>query len=294
MRNPRKSRQPNLSDLDLTEEEVDNILNKEDFLSNTSNDFDPLKKKNNGSIIELEEISRNLLNSDYEPNNIFNSLDNSNQISDKELDHLLSSGFNTDNELTLKISEKIEKSLDPTEKETLDALDEISKICKGSGPNLTNERISQNNTLTSEIQEGSEIRNKIERISSIGNSLIKGNNTSDLKVLTSEIGDFDTGNYLGAIDNVINSQEVLQSKGDLNDFGECIPEAESEEDSDEGDFIDRRSRVEMRKSLSKEEIQEAKEDKKITEKSGIKEKKDDSQKDEEKTDDLEAEGSEKK
>ena len=248
--------------MDLTEEEADDILNKDDFLSNTSNDFDPLKKKSNGSMMDFEEISRNLLNSDYEPNHILNSLDHSNQLSDKELDHLLSSGFNTGNDSIFKVSEKIERSSEPNgQKVTLNPLDKISKICEGSGSNLNSDGLIQNNTLTSEIQEGSEIRHKIDRVSSIGSSLIKGNNTSDLKVLTSEIGDFDTGNF-GAIDTVINSQEVIQSKGDLNDFGDCIPEAESEEDSDEGDFIDRRSRVEKVKTISKEEDKEEVLDKK--------------------------------
>ena len=205
-------------------------------------------------MIELEEISRNLLNSDFEPNNMFNSLHQSSQLSDKELDNLLSSGFrDVGNKSSIKVSEKnINSLVSSIQKNLENPLDELSKDVEG----LTlKSKINENNTLVSEIQEGSSIRNKFENSSSIGSSLIKGSNVSDLKVLTSEIGEFDTGNYLGGIDSVINSQEVLMSKGDLDEYDNKIPETQSDEDSDEGDFIDRRSRIEKVKNISNDEKQ---------------------------------------
>lgn len=245
------SKQPNLLDLGLTEEEANHILNKDEFLSNTSSDFDPLKKKENGSMIELEEMSRNLLNSDLEGGHSLHSMDQSNQISDKELDHLLSSGFKSlDVGSSFKVSETINKSQEDPQKVVggLGNFSNISELKMSKTNKNGDQQVHSNNN----IKVSSNIRDTIERAISIDNSIVKGN-TSDLNVHMSEIGEFDTGNFFGGSDAVITSQGALDVKEtDLNE-AKPIPEIESEEDSDEGfgDFIDRRSKIELVKSTSK-------------------------------------------
>ena len=260
--NPRKSKQPNLSDLGLTEEEADEILNKEQFLSNMSNDYDSLQKKNDGSMVEFEEISRNLLNSDFEPSNLLNSIDKSNEISDKELDNLLSSGFKSlDDGSTFKVNENLQKSREEEAQKVGETVTGLSKLTDFSGFKMKN-KLSEE---TVEMKNNSNIRDTLERVISIESSIVKGNN-SDLKVLTSEIGEFDTGNFLGGSDAVITSQDALDPKDQPGaNEPECIPEAASDEDSDEGDFIDRRSRVDLVKGLQGNDKDDSQQDSDKTE-----------------------------
>lgn len=247
-----------MSDLGVTEEEADEILNKDEFLSNTSSDFDLLKKKGNGSMVEFEEISRNLLNSDFDSNRLINSMEKSGQISDKELDHLLSSGFKDLSDVgTFQAREEVEVQSSGHSFPTGGV--------KNSGLSGL-QRSSLGENCNSQLREegGSTMKQRIERAISIDNSIEKANNTSDLNVLMSEIGEFDTGNFFGGSDAVVTSQGVLTSNTNLDSMenteniqNEVIPEAVSDEDSDgsEGDFIDRRSRVEKVKPSPKEEAQ---------------------------------------
>jgi hypothetical protein len=240
-------------DLGLTEEEADQILNKDEFLSNTSTDFDPLKKKENGSMIELEEMSRNLLNSDLDSEHNMHSMNNSNQISDKELDHLLSSGFKSlDVGSEFKVSETINKSLGDPQK-MVGGLGEFSNVSEFTS-SKTNKNKNSEIGESGGIKLSTNIRDTIERAISIESSIVKGN-TSDLNVHMSEIGEFDTGNFFNASDTVITSQDALDEKEDNPKDTDTIPEIESEEDSDEGfgDFIDRRSKIDLNKSTSKGE-----------------------------------------
>jgi hypothetical protein len=250
-----------LSDLGLTEEEADEILNKDEFLSNTSSDFDSIKKKDDRSMVEFEEISRNLLNSDLEPNHLLASGDKFNQISDKELDNLLSSGFNDLSDVSnFQVSETTEiKEGSQSEVVTVGGT-ELSKLSEFKEDPNSNSKQNKG--------DDSDIRSKIERAISIENSLISGNNTSELNVLMSEIEEFDTGNFLGGSDAVITSQGVLNSKENMESkMNEVIPEAGSDEDSDDsGDFIDRKSKVEKLKTSSMKEKQTNEENKSQNEK----------------------------
>ena len=223
----------------LTEEEAEDILNKDEFLSNTSSDFGSLKKKNDRSMVEFEEISRNLLNSDIEQNNLLASGNKFNEISDKELDHLLSSGFNDMSGIS---SFQVNETTEPKEGSQSEVITvgatEFSKISEfKDDPEFKNKPNTGGE---------SDIRKKIETAISIENSLVSGNNTSDLNVLMSEIEEFDTGNFLGGSDAVITSQGILNSKENLESkINEVIPEAGSDEDSDDSDdFIDRKSKIE--------------------------------------------------
>ena len=230
-------------DLGITEEEAEDILNKEQFLSNASQDYESLKKKSHGSMIELEEMSRNLLNSDLDNDAHANSLSSSNQISDKELDTLLSSGLKSlDGGSAFNVSETIVKSKGP----------ESQKIVGDGHFSGLSELASSRQKK--DAPDDSNIRDTIERAISLENSLDK-NTTSDLNVHMSEIGEFDTGNFFGGSDAVITSQENLDSKVAETSKTKCIPELNSEEDSDEGfgDFIDRNSKIELVKSTVKDE-----------------------------------------
>lgn len=243
----------------MTEEEADEILNKEEFLSNTSSDFDSLKKKGNGSMVEFEEISRNLLNSDFASNHLLNSMEKSGQISDKELDNLLSSGFKDLSDVGTYRAREDAEVLQSGQSFRMGA-DKDSGVC-----GLEQSQGRSGPTGRSKCEdEGLDIKQQIERAISIDNSLVKANNTSDLNVMMSEIGEFDTGNFFGGSDAVMISQGVLTSGTNLDSMenvenkpNEVIPEAASDEDSDdnEGDFIDRKSRVEMVKPAPKKDVQ---------------------------------------
>lgn len=216
----------------MTEEEAEAILNKEEFLSNTSSDINLSKKKCGSSMVEFEEISRNLLNSDFDSGRLGASMEKSAQISDKELDHLLSSGFNDLSDVGTFCAKEAAEPLQGS----------VGAELKDSRPMRAEEGGSEENVKT-----------QIERAISIERSMEKANNTSDLNVLMSEITEFDTGNFFGGSDAVITSQGVLNSGTNLDCAensekgpSEPIPEAPSDEDSDasEDDFIDRKSKVE--------------------------------------------------
>lgn len=241
----------------MTEEEADHILNKDEFLSNTSSDFESLKKKDDTSMVEFEEISRNLLNSDLEPNHLLNSNANTNQISDKELDHLLSSGFN---DLSDVSNFRVEESTNVKEGSQSEVMTvggtQFSKLSE------LKEMKNSNGPLIKDLDSESDIRSKIERAISIETSM-NCNNNSELNVLMSEIDEFDTGNYFGGSDAVITSQGVLTSKDNLDSkINDVIPETASDEDSDDsGDFIDRKSKIEnLKKNTTKENQEEKKEE----------------------------------
>ena len=92
--NPRVSQQPRLSDLGLTPDEAEDILNSSSGPSPNpgnlllSNEEGPNREKNN-SIFNMTELSRNLLNSDLSGNQ------ESGENFTGELDALLKSDPNT-------------------------------------------------------------------------------------------------------------------------------------------------------------------------------------------------------